>query len=61
MWEAAIACYPNAASQLANRDIERMKQRMAACRQSARDAVKHPADGLGEIFTMDEFNQSIRQ
>ena len=36
-----------------------MKQRMAACRQSARDAVKHPADGLGEIFTMDESNQSI--
>jgi hypothetical protein len=22
---------------------------------------KHPADGLGEIFTSDEFNQSIRQ
>jgi hypothetical protein len=22
---------------------------------------KHPADGLGEVFTMDEFNQSIRQ
>ncbi len=22
---------------------------------------KHPADGLGEVFTVDEFNQSIRQ
>jgi hypothetical protein len=22
---------------------------------------KHPADGLGEIFTSDEFSQSIRQ
>lgn len=29
--------------------------------KAAEQPERHPADGLGEVFTVDEFNQSIRQ
>ena len=60
LWERAIAAYPpHSGSQLAERDIERMRLRAKSCRSLAKS--EREIDGLGDVFTMAEFEQSLKQ